>query len=75
MWGENKVFEWRGVVKQVQKHFLPKQNKSRFLTSQWTVKLVKHIWIPYDENSKEKMTSVLVRYYFKNNKVGIKQKI
>lgn len=45
--------------------FLTK-TKVGFITSQWTVKLVKHIWIPYDEKSKEKMTSVLARYYYKD---------
>lgn len=50
------------------------QRKVGFLASQWKGKLGKRVWIPHDEDAKEKTTWALVRYYFKD-KVGIQEKI
>lgn len=35
------------------------EKKVGFLTSQWTIKLVKHVWTPCDEGSKEMITWAL----------------
>lgn len=63
MWGENKVFGWRKVSGKANTEALVTQTKPKknvgFLTSQWTIKLVKHVWTPCDEGSKEMRTSAL----------------